>query len=225
MQSCLKRVSAVQTTPNVFYKPVDVAETLNDLGLSNEILWESLAFGVSYAAECTSHDPANLAGILIWGKATRMLRDQLVPRGWTKQNTQNYPTTVHSSGAWAIAVAGGDSRTGLPDKTPATRSEKGPVTREVIDQNQLSFAGISAEFARPRRQTWLLLHNVDEVSGELRAELSLPAEMTDDGYVVEWQVRIILEPPSKSLLGQPDANAGAGPNDQDVIDVPVRKRA
>ena len=213
---------AVEIESKVYVKQVDVAGRLSDLGLTEDLLLQALLFGFGYAAEGTRHDPANLAGLLIWGKTNRMLGDQLAPKGWTRKNIQNYPTTVHPSGAWAIAVAAGDERTGT-GKTPATRTEKGPVTRRVVDQNQLSFALISPEFERPRRQTWLLLHRLDEETEELRAELSLPAEMTEDGFVTEWQERIVLSTASTSST--PATVADDSPSDRDAIDVPVRKKA
>ncbi len=200
---------------------------LAQLGLAEPILWQAVLSGQRYAAECTLHDVASLGGILAWAKAHRMLRDQLAPLGWTVDNRQNYPTTVHPNKGWAIGVASGDQRTGHPDKTPATRTEKGPATRQAVSQNQLSFASISKEFERDAslRKTYLLLFHRDEDADEIRAELSLPAEMTGDGFVVEWQERIVLSvhPTSSSGLSVPTTDDG--PDDSSDIDVPVTKKA
>lgn len=128
------------------------------------------------------------AGVLTWAKTIRFLRDQLVPRGWTIDNSRNYATVVNGPEGYAIAVAAGDSLTGQPDKTPRTRREKGPATREAVSHNQMHFSDVNDEFGtRPAdlAKTWLLLHYLDDEADEIRSELSLPAYVTDDGFVCE----------------------------------------
>ncbi len=61
----------------------------------------------------------------------------------------------------------------------------------------------------------------------MRAELSLPADMTKDGFVVQWQERIILPSIDLGLEGQ----QGIGkdnppvPDSEEEIDIPVQKKA
>ena len=212
----------------VYVRSADVTARLNDLDLKREALLEAVRFGSTYAAECTLHDPRSMAGLVLWGKTVRKLRDQLIPGGWDVDNGQNYPRTVHPSRRWAIGVAPGDERTGIPDKTPSTRSERGPATRQVVSINQSSFAALSADFAKLdaalTRQTWLLLHYRDDDADEIRVELSLPAEMTREGFVIQWKERIILaggDDGSAMVYAVPDD--GVGPDD--VIDIPVLKKA
>ena len=80
----------------VYVRSAEVTARLYDLDLKREALVEAVHFGFSYAAECTLHDPKSLAGIVLWGKTVRKLRDQLIPDGWDVENGQNYPLTVHS---------------------------------------------------------------------------------------------------------------------------------
>ena len=216
----------------VYWRPVEVADRLGYLGLTPDDLWESVSFGLGYAAECTANDPPAGRGYIAWVKINRMLRDLLIPKGWSKDNAQNYATTVHESGDWAIAVASGDSRTGRRNETPATRTEKGPVTQQVIGANQLSFGnipGADTQWQRSgsatTRRTWLLLHYFDEDADETRAELSLPAAMTQDGFVVEWQTRIILPIPLDDPSIGWSSGIDDGPEDTGDIDIPVEMRA
>jgi hypothetical protein len=181
------------------------AETrLNEMGLRPDILRNAVQYGVSYASSCTENDPPMLAGIEVWGKTMRSLRDQLLPAGWRRDNSRNYATVIDPADAFAVAVAGGNGFTGLADRTPYTRTEKGPVTRQAVLQNQGHFADIDAEFAKvsPRpaseMRTWLLMYFVDEEADEIRIELSLPAFMSREGFVTAWLERIILSPMDRS---------------------------
>lgn len=173
------------------------AARLSELGLQEDDLRRALHFGVMRAASCTAHDPPSMAGIMLWGGAVRGLRDVLTRRGWRVRNDRNYATVVAPDGALAIAVASGDECTGRDDRTPRTRSAKGPVTKEAVLGNQLSFADLHPSFviASPTpRTTWLLLHYHDRDTDELRAELSLPAGFDADDLVVSWHERIVLGP-------------------------------
>lgn len=219
---------SIDLPTRVYVRPAEVTARLYELDLKREALVEAVHFGFSYAAECTLHDPKSLAGIVFWGKTVRKLRDQLIPDGWDVENRQNYPLTVHSSKRWAIGVAAGDERTGIPDKTPSTRSERGPATRQVVSINQYSFAALSADFAELDaalvRQTWLLMHYRDDEADEIRMELSLPAEMTPDGFVNQWKERIILRDDGGAALAHPVPAYDVG-SDDDMIDIPVLKKA
>ena len=212
--------------PKVYWKPVDVADRLSYLDLTPDVLWDAVLYGQGYAAECTLNDPPSTRGFITWGKTNRMLRDLLIPKGWSQANAQNYATTVHPSGSSAIAVASGDSYTGIPDKRPSTRTDKGPATEQAIAVNQLSFASIPGSGPEwEQRQTWLLLHYLDEESDEVRAELSLPTAISPEGRVGEWQERIILPPPSDGTVGRGATLVDDTPGDSGEIDVPVEKRA
>ncbi len=183
---------------SLFINPGEVPSRLHQLGLEENDLREALEFALRHSVECTSHDPPSVPGFLMWAKTSRALRDRLVPRGWKPSNARNYATVVSPSGTHAIAVAGGDVHTGIPLKTPSTRREKGPATRDAIEQNQLTFSDRDPTFPRAPApspsQTWLLVHCEDRSKDEVRLELSLPSAMTAEGVVTAWRERIILRP-------------------------------
>ena len=213
----------------VYVLAADVTSRLTALDLRREYLSEAVRFGASYAAECTDHDPSSLAGTLLWGKTTRLLRDQLIPLGWNACNQRNLPVTVHPKGKWAIAVVSGDGCTGIPHMTPATRYDRGPATRQVVSSNQLSFSALSESWAEQvaalTMQTWFLLHYRDEDADEIRVELSLPAEMTRDGFVIQWSERIILGMVGEGQPLEPAVSDDSIDPAVDVIDIPVLRKA
>ena len=220
---------AVGFTTRVYVRPADVTTRLNALALTREALSEAVRFGASHAAECTGHDPSSLAGTLLWGKTTRWLRDQLIPLGWNARSQRNLPVTVHPSGKWAITVVSGDEGTGIPRLTPATRYDRGPATRQVVSRNQLTFSawsdGWAEQVAALAVQTWFLLHYRDEDADEVRVELSLPSEMTQDGSVIGWRERIILGMVGEGQDLAPHVPYDSIDADADAIDIPVLRKA
>jgi len=209
--------------------PVDVEARLEHFHLHPSMLIRSISTGMQHAFLCTKHDPPNLPGILVWGKAVRDLRDQLIPMGWLPDNSLNYATVIHPTATMAIAVAAGDSGTGREAVTPSTRNSKGRVTRRAVDHNvaQLTLEDLLNEvemsFPKPQDvpgfQTWYLLHFADDQEGEIRSELSLPDGMASDGHVMEWRERIILPilPLRPDSLPQHDDDEGP--------DIPVNRRS
>jgi len=204
---------------------------LQELDLTPEVLQEAVKFGVQHIAECTNHDPPSTLGMIGWGKMTRAIRDALVPAGWKVDNARNYATTIHPGGRLAIAVSAGDSGTGDQERTPTTRTDKGPATRDAVLMNirQGSFADIAPDFNGPDfvavKQTWLLLHYVDDEAGETRMELSLPDGMDADGYVVTWRERIVLAPQAFGVPSFLAKSRSAGTPGSAPIDVPVARRS
>lgn len=182
----------------VFLDPLDVTPRLAELGLSDELLLEAISNGAQHAYSCTANDPVMLPGTLFWGKTVRHLRDTLVPLGWRVDNTRNFATIVHPSGQWAVGVSSGDENTGRPASSPHSRNPKGTVTKDIANQNQMSFTEIAPDFMPPMasppspKSTWLLLFYSDRSTHEIRSELSLPVEMDAAGRVVEWSQRLIL---------------------------------
>jgi hypothetical protein len=198
---------------------------LDELAVNEDVLRDAAQTGIEAAGTCTAHDPASLAGFLTWAKATRALRDELVPQGWSPGERRNYATVVNPSGTFAIAVAGGNAATGQREATLRTRTEKGPATKEAVQENeQLSFADRDSAFGQRSpegdgRHTWLLLHYYDEQAEEIRVELSLPSRITD-GYVTAWRERLILAPIPLTSGSNQEAE-----EPEEEIDVQVERKA
>jgi hypothetical protein len=169
---------------------------LAELGLTVSMVERVVRRADAEASICTELDPPIIAGLTRWGRATRFLREELIPLGWTYDNPRLLARTIHPGGEFAIVVATGDERTGLAGELPpTTKHRKGDATVQAVEINgQLAFDfGSSWE---PREAdddllTWLLLFYVDE--HEFRAELSLPNQI-QDGWITGWAERVILPP-------------------------------
>ena len=95
------------------------------LDLTVDVVATALAAADSESAHCTDLDPPILEGLLRWGRATRALREQLVPQGWTYDNPNNLARTIHPSGDFAVVLATGDEGTGLPSSGAGPRHARG----------------------------------------------------------------------------------------------------
>jgi hypothetical protein len=185
----------------------------------------------------TEHDPPATPGIARWGRTNRFLRDCLVPRDWTYSHPQGLPMTTSPDRAIAIVATTGDERTGVADASPTTKYAKGPVTVNAVRRNEqhiqdalfdlpsLEDGKALAEavyFSADETRVWLLLYTV--TGDGIRAELSCPASITDQGFVDEWDERIILPfLPFEEAVAETGEDGSDGGNDQG-IDVPVERR-
>ncbi|WP_395727082.1 hypothetical protein [Nakamurella sp.] len=173
---------------------------LEELDLTMDVVAAALAAADRESAHCSELDPPILEGLLRWGRATRALREQLVPQGWTYDNPNNLARTIHPSGDFAVVLATGDEGTGLPSTGAGPRHTRGYATEQAIHANgQLAFefgsllhlaaAGRSAGLGH--LQTWFLLYHPEPE--HFRAELSLPRGI-DRGRITRWTERILLPP-------------------------------
>jgi len=172
-----------------------VADRLAELGLKAEILEFALRGADAEARTYTELDPPNMQGMARYSRTVRLLREQLLPLGWSYDNPRNLARTVSPDRQVAIIATLGDAATGLPGVRPSTRYEKGIATVEAVSRNFIQLAlpidlgDEPADAYIDGIATWMLLYNVTE--SEIRAELSLPDSMVD-GYIDTWMERIIL---------------------------------
>jgi hypothetical protein len=136
----------------------------------------------------------------------------------------------------AIAVATGDEATGDSERTPCTKSSKGPRTKDAVDVNVLQLRLFDQEEAiktdeqlkivRSRLTYWLLIH-LDEETQAVRCELSTPIYVGGDGKIAGWDERIILGTISFGddlKVGTLDPEEGPQSGATDV-DIQVKRRA
>jgi hypothetical protein len=173
-----------------------VGDRLAALGLKAEILEFALRGAEAEARTYTALDPPNMAGMARYSRTVRLLREQLVPLGWTYDNPRNLARTVSPDGRTAIIATLGDAATGRPDATPSTKYEKGVATIEAVGRNFLQLTlpidlgdEGPVDFDDEGTTTWVLLYHVTD--DEIRAELSLPDSVVD-GYLDTWVERLLL---------------------------------
>jgi hypothetical protein len=194
-----------------------VGDRLADLGLKPEILEFALRGADAEARTYTALDPPNMPGMARYARTVRLLREQLIPLGWTFDNPRNLARTVSPDRRVAIIATLGDAATGVPHVPPSTRYEKGIATVEAVSRNFLQLTlpidlgdeGYVDDDDAGETTTWVLLYTVTET--EIRAELSLPDSMVD-GFIDTWLERILLPPvPLQPPVGVPTQRPAADP--------------
>lgn len=195
--------------PIVVQKPHEVTDALAELGIRTADVRRAIERAEEATRGCSNNDPVTFEGTLLWAKTTRGLRD-LMGRRWRRERQEGLELVVRDDGRVAIVVATGDDLTGTDSTTqitglvsgsPSTRHTKGTGLIRAItrnrDQLRMDFEGVNGDPSKSgiKRVTWVLLLNATD--DEVRAELSLPLGMQmttkNEGYVVEWARRIIID--------------------------------
>jgi hypothetical protein len=194
------------------------ADRLTELRLKAEFLVFALQGADAEARTYTLFDPPNMQGMARYSRTVRLLREQLVPLGWSHDNPRNLARTVSPDRRVAIIATLGDAATGVAHALPSTRYEKGLATTEAVNHNFLQLTlpidlGDEEPFDADTEgtTTWVLLCHVTDT--EIRAELSLPDSMVD-GYIDTWIERLILPP--ITLQSTPDVAVPYSTPDADV---------
>lgn len=205
---------------------IEVNRALAELGIRFEYVRDAILVGESERDGCTANDAKNAPGFFAWDRCVRALREILAPLGWFRDDDDLLETVISPDGSIAIDVATGNDDTGNPDPEamPNVKYAKGTATERAVNSNEpmlfeLEWEEGALERNPAQRQTWILLRK--RVSDdELRAELSLPESMNEQGFVERWSIRIILDiDMDQALAGQ--SNEPAEP----IINVPVRRRS
>jgi hypothetical protein len=200
---------------------------LAELGLTAEILQVAILAGEAEARVHTALDPPTAGGMNRYYRTVRVLREQLVPKGWHYDNRRHLARTINPDRSLAIVVALGDEVTGNPDPLvqPSTRHETGVTVEEAVATNikQLALFDLPAPAALSDAfgglTTWVLLRYPTHT--EIRYELSLPSKIADR-QITQWRERIVLPPEKPEAQPQ----IGDGPDEPlaPELDVLVQRR-
>jgi hypothetical protein len=212
----------------IWADPIGTPQRLKQLGLSEGILLLAVERGQAAWAGCTKNHPPLQRGIMAWGEPICALRESLIPEGWMRYDESNQPFVVNADESLAITVATGDENTGNKDQNPSTKSSKGPQTQIVVTKNALTnsmFGDIRSDRQKKigARQTWILLFYRDEEESGTRCELSLPSNITEEGYIDEWSERIILG--TVPFGGGASIKISTEPPSSPDINIAVKRRA
>ncbi|GIH17677.1 hypothetical protein [Rugosimonospora africana] len=199
------------------------AERLTELGLSVEVLEFALRGADAEARSYTPLDPPNMQGMARYSRTVRLLRERLIPFGWSFDNPRNLARTVSPDRRVAVITTLGDGATGFPHALPSTRYEKGLATIEAVGRNFLQLSlpidlsdledrrppggdGVDSDdldsgglptgdalFDAEDDGTATWILLYNVTDTEIRAELSLPDSMVE-GYIDTWVERVVLPP-------------------------------
>lgn len=189
MIGSLNRDSLIQTT-----------QVLMSFGLTEDIIRDAIIQGEVERDSATANDPPTRGGFDAYAQRVRVLRDHLVPEGWSADNTKNLCTVVTPDGRHAIAVVTGDGATGMQDMAPQPKYARGDATAYAVVPNQSSFdfygnVNNRTDTGEQRGpMLWFLLVHRQPGSEQVRMELSLPESITEKGSVSSWHIRHVFEP-------------------------------
>ena len=206
------------------FEGLSADDRLAKLGLNKEDLWNAVDSGRHYKANLTAHDTTAVRGMGIWNAINRALADLLVPRGWKRIESGNFPLTVHPKNASAIAVLAGNRATGLKTEIPVNGYSlvgKRNIVRAISHNSQVvrpytHLSSFDPHWGPKPRLTYFLLHYIDRDAQEMRAELSLAVGRLEDN-ISEWYERIVFSAP-KSWHGLEE-------DEEQPIEVPITEKS
>ena len=207
---------------------VSIASQLAALDLAEELLADAVRYAYGEADHCTGNDVNMAAGIDMWGKPIRYLREHL-PK-WPHSRQPDLEGIIHPSRAFRIASARGNWATGDAKWMPSTETLKGRLTMEAIQGNgqmALDVVG-STQAPAPLMRTYYLLHHFDKAKEEIRCELSVPTHMkigpkAKKGRIDEFGPRIIMK--SIPLDSSADLDQEDEVEFTDDLDIQIERRA
>lgn len=153
--------------------------------------------------QVSSLHPKGFDGTNAWAEGTSQLRATLIPKGWRQDDPQGQPRITSKNRKVSITVSSGNSDTGVPNRVPQTRNDKGSQTASSVQFNArqgLLFQMVTADRASAvvpltkGEALWVFLYFIDFDAGQLRYELSQPTKMSDADKINGWSVRYIMPP-------------------------------
>ena len=153
--------------------------------------------------QVTALHPKGFNGTNGWAEGTRQLRAILIPKGWRSDDPQGQPRVVSKDKKTSITVSSGNSDTGVPNRDPQTRNDKGGQTASSVQFNArqgvlfpliAARSGLVRALDSGREALWILLYFIDLDAGEMRVELSRPTAMSEADRINRWSPRLILPP-------------------------------
>jgi hypothetical protein len=185
--------------------PADCAAKLAALGLKLTYLEDVIRAGEQARRLVTKNDPKNAAGTEDYFRRVRTLRDRLiVEEGWTRAELKGLPLVLNPDKSAAIGVLQGDHKTGwVGPYHPKSKRPVGDGKIRLTAQNyQIALFSVPTPADETDLEadglmgvdTWFLVTKRREKGKSVRtsSELSLPAEVSDDGYIEKWLDRIPL---------------------------------
>lgn len=211
--------------------PIEVNNRLAQIGFTLEEMLEVVDAMVAGRNSCTENDPLGSPGWSAYKDGTRRLREIARPKGWEKDDSDQFPWILNRELGIRIGVCNTDDGTGCEDKTPQNRNKKGVAADKSVEGNQQgSFFDhlespkvipISLAKKQPGMMvTWYVCVYCE--GDERRAELSCPVEM-EGGFFADFVERIILigpdDPPAGVKRRKSDDSGDGG-----EFDIPVKRK-
>ncbi len=213
---------------SLIYAGEEAVKKLSRMGLTYEILSNSVLEGYVQKQRLSQYAPPLFRGLSPWGHTAIALREQLIQVGWTLCDEYNLNRTISPNNDFTIVVSSGNAGVGKVGYAPSTLNRKGELSNIVIDVNnevQLTFFPIETNKTKKYNISkmfhWFLLYYND--GEKLWLELSLPRELNAKGRVSSWFQRIVLPPVDLSDFEVNPNNLNPNPCKQ-LDDIKIAKK-
>ena len=206
--------------PSRVYTGVETEARLQQLGIreGSRGLVDALQDGAAAARSTTRLHPPVYGGVRMWAEGTASLRSYLADDGWEPLRYFGVDLVVHPGRAIALLMTAGDAAAGNPDYAhPQVRYERRIVIQGLVNGRERD---LFDQEEPPVWEVWFLLHHLSATS--VRAELSRPQFVTEDGRVGHWPERVII--PGFNFRDPASEQVPLDSTPPDV-DVDVRRRA
>ena len=185
-QHKVQSVDSVEGLPSCF----------EELGLTEPLLRRAVETGLRHYQRATPFHPRTHGGCNAWGEIVAVVRQMLKVKGWSPLDLRGLPMACHGEAGISIVVTSGDKNTGIREGEPSSRNPKGEATNNYVSHNLDLFTDPITEKTDDslNNKTWVLLYYFDFKTKEVRFELSLPLNLSPNGYFNKWLERHIFEP-------------------------------
>lgn len=195
-----------------------VKHKLDEIGILENILLESVMAGLLGKLNSTKFDTKNRPGYIQWNDTNSKLRFLTHNKGWEVYQEDGIEGIISSDKKVRIIPSSGNAATGNPNQPASNKNPKGERGIKVMEPSPQGnlFTGY-AEIEEEQIKTYVLLYYSN--NEELRAELSEPHSINSNGKITAWKQRLILP---KQLLNNTEVEIEK-PADEE-IDIPVIRK-
>lgn len=154
----------------------EIEDRLMELGLTEEALIRIVSKAVAAYNSSVHMDPVSAARINAYNMGTRAIRQELLPKGWKLDRTDNVESTINPVTNIKLMYQNVDSAADR-DREPKAISKKGSAINKMVMHSQLDFCDLwGAEFQPPQvSEVWFLCVYIND--GVIQAELSCPSNI------------------------------------------------
>ena len=211
----------------VVWKPLDVRNELEALGLDLDALIDCVRYAERERSFVTANDAIGFQSMVVYDKAGRALREQFVGSEWVKDDSNNQCAIKNPALKVRVVPCNFDRGAGDRLATPTNKSPKGEVSRKKSACNLTAWLPGFPQAEDPMLsddgcQTWLLGIFTDDIE-TTTAELSLPIAF-DGSHFTGFGKRIMLITREDGEDGGRAKGVDDGGDAVEIVDIQVRRK-
>jgi hypothetical protein len=200
-------------------------------GLREGHILDALRFSEDQRKHITRYHPVTAEGTRVSDARAARFREAVMElgTGWTMTDRENIAGVITPCGRYKIVTMAGDSATGIRDRNPHSRYDKGPailraIMRNNAPQRQLFSTDEQETSKEPELHIFLVRRTEHGRTAVVRWEVSFPNEVNNHGQICGWGTRLIGEPLELKLKREPDPKRRKPSVERPNVDVAVSRR-